>query len=181
MKLITRQWKSHGWKFILGCCFVFILVLVCVNRSVAGTFSDHVEFHGNLDTRVPEFSKSVPSGQSAGEHRCREVAERVFDKPFVSIRPDFLKNDVSGQNMELDCYNAELSLAIEYNGRQHYEYIPFFHASKDDYVKQRYRDEFKKLKCKENGVLLITIPYTVKLNNIERELKKEFRALGYFV
>ena len=29
--------------------------------------------------------------------------------------------------MELDMYNKEIGVACEYNGKQHYEYVPYFH------------------------------------------------------
>ena len=32
-------------------------------------------------------------------------------------------NSVTGKPLEFDCFNKELLIACEYNGRQHYEYI----------------------------------------------------------
>ena len=74
-------------------------------------------------------------------------------------------------------YNEELKLALEYNGAQHYKYIPYFHKSKDAFHNQKYRDEIKKYKCKENGIRLIEVPYNVK--DIEEFIERELRKLGY--
>ena len=69
---------------------------------------------------------------------------------------------MTGRNLELDAYNEELHIALEYNGRQHYEYTPRFHRSLDDFEKQVYRDELKKKLCDANNVSLLIVPYTVK-------------------
>jgi hypothetical protein len=81
----------------------------------------------------------------------------------------------------LDCYNAELNIAIEYNGQQHYNYTPHFHKSKDEFIKQQYRDEMKKMKCKEKGIILIIVPHTIKIKDIEKYIKKELTEYGYLV
>jgi len=86
----------------------------------------------------------------------------MFQRPFRKQRPTFLNNPVTGgtYNLELDCYNEELQLAVEFNGRQHYEYVPFFHKNKEAFLNQKYRDEMKRRKCYERGILLIEVPYT---------------------
>src|SRR5579884_2904756 len=70
---------------------------------------------------------------SKGEEECRIVLEKIFKGyKFGPIRPDFLKN-VTGYNLELDCYCEELKLAVEFQGKQHYEYVQFFHKNKENY------------------------------------------------
>ena len=52
---------------------------------------------------------------------------------------------------------------IEYHGRQHYEYIEFFHnGNKINFEKQQNRDSQLRNYCKDNNIILIEIPYTVK-------------------
>ena len=80
---------------------------------------------------------------------------------FYKIRPNFLKNDVTGYNLEIDLYNDEMKLAIEVQGNQHYKFTPFFHRNKDAFLNQKYRDAMKKEKCKNNGITLIEVPYSV--------------------
>ena len=117
--------------------------------------------------------------ESKGERASRAAAERIFEKPFIKVRPDFLRNVVTNHNLELDVYNEELKLAIEYSGRQHYEFVPFFHKNYEAFLNQKYRDEMKKNKCKEQGIQLIEIPYTVKLEDIESFIRIESKKLGY--
>ena len=60
----------------------------------------------------------------------------------------------------LDFYIPTISLAIEVHGQQHYEYSPFFHKNKADFLKSKTRDEDKIEWCDLNGIQLITIKYS---------------------
>lgn len=117
---------------------------------------------------------------SKGEIQCKHALENIFKKPFKKVRPNFMFNDITGSNLELDLYNPELKLCVEYSGRQHYQYVPFFHRNgKQDFYNQKYRDKIKKELCHKNGITLIVVPYTVKLHNIEKFIIKELYKHGY--
>ena len=58
---------------------------------------------------------------SKGEQKCKETLEKIYGKEFLCVRPDFLRNPETNRKLELDCYNEELKLAVEYNGIQHYK------------------------------------------------------------
>ena len=91
-----------------------------------------------------------------------------------------MRNPVTGGdfNLELDCFDPELKIAVEYNGVQHYQYIPFFHKNKEAFLNQKYRDDMKRRMCKENGVLLIEVPHTIKLEGIKGFIEKELTRNG---
>ncbi|QHR78525.1 core protein 5 [Lymphocystis disease virus 4] len=112
--------------------------------------------------KIRKSVKNVSIKISKGELICKQTVEKLTGKLFVKTRPGFLLNKVTGRNLELDCYNAELKLAVEYNGEQHYKYKPFFHKTMGDFRELRYRDLLKRIMCKEAGITLITVPYTVK-------------------
>ena len=97
---------------------------------------------------------------SKGERFCRKYLENRFGKPFVKSRPEFLRHPKSGQHLELDCFNQELRLAVEYNGRQHYEFVPFFHRTIDDFRAMQERDAAKSELCRRYGVSLVVVPYS---------------------
>jgi len=140
---------------------------------------------GGTQGDVPRgIQGDVPRGipkESKGESECRYVLEKIFRKPFKSSRPDFLRNPVTGGrfNLELDCYNPELNLALEYNGIQHYKFIPYFHRNHEHFINQKYRDDLKRRLCKDNGITLIEVPYTVKLHDIASFLQKECKLNGF--
>ena len=79
----------------------------------------------------------------------------------------------------MDCYNRDLRLAVEYNGAQHYKYIPYFHRNKEHFVNQKYRDDMKRRICRDQGINLIEVPYTVKIEDIYGFLKRELQRSGY--
>jgi len=57
--------------------------------------------------------------------------------------------------LEFDVFIPELSLAFEYNGKYHYQWIPIF----DELSSVQERDAFKRSVCQEAGITLIVIPY----------------------
>lgn len=119
--------------------------------------------------------------QLKGETRCREYLERVFQRPFPKIRPDWLKNPRTSRNLEIDCYNPQLKLGLEYDGIQHRQYHPFFHRKMSDFTEQMWRDQFKNFQCKRQGVTLIRVPDTVTYNKIEAFIEGELRKVGMLV
>lgn len=62
--------------------------------------------------------------------------------------------------------------AIEYNGRQHYEFVPRFHKNHLDLKAQLMRDAYIKDWCREKGITFIEIPYTWNSDNIVDQLKE---------
>lgn len=100
-----------------------------------------------------------------GELICKNFIEYALNAKFEKIRPDWLITDKNSR-LELDMYNDEYKIAIEYNGIQHYKYFHFFHRTKENFIKQVFYDAYKYIKCKEMNVYLITVPYLVALDNI---------------
>lgn len=112
------------------------------------------------------------------QEECCRAIEKILGKKFRrNIRPDFLKNPETGANLELDCYNPELKVAVEHNGIQHYQYPNPFHKSPEEWEKQIRRDEFKIRVCDENKIYLITIPYTVPFEKIKEEIERQLVPL----
>ena len=190
-------WRNHKFEFILGACVVFIL-LFSLFRKIAGkrgTWSK-VHYHdGTLYNNKGGFRVVTPGDaygrkitrapptESKGELECRRVLQYLFNRPFDKARPDFLRNPVTGGNfnLELDCFEALMRLAVEYNGQQHYKYLPYFHKNKEAFRNQMYRDDMKRRMCKEVGVIMIEVPYTVKIPEIKGFLEHKLRAYGFKV
>lgn len=114
---------------------------------------------------------------SAGELECKRVLEKLFNVEFVNTRPSWLRNRRCNK-LEIDCYNAKLKIGLEYQGKQHYEYVPFFHKSIKDLERQKEHDQIKRDLCRKRGVLLIEIKYTTKLKDIENKIIKKLRRGG---
>ena len=77
------------------------------------------------------------------------------------------------KGLKFDGYNSELNLAIEYNGEQHYRYVPYFHKNGTvDFKKQQDNDVLKNQLCQENNIYLITVPYWIF--NKEKYIEDEY-------
>lgn len=60
----------------------------------------------------------------------------------------------------LDFYIPQIKKAIEVHGQQHYEYNPFFHKSKADFILSKAKDEDKISWCQLNDISLIALKYS---------------------
>ena len=184
-------WEKNGFEIILGLCIAFLLIIGLYYKFTGkkGTYSNDKYFYMHRKTpfsKLQSFDQSNnkkrgPPKVSKGELQCRNTLERLFNKPFKNQRPNWLRNPVTGGNfnLELDCYNEELKLAVEYNGIQHYKFTPYFHRTQAHFMNQKYRDDMKRRMCKEHGVVLIEVPYNIKLEHISMFIKKECIKAGY--
>jgi hypothetical protein len=185
-----------NWKFWL---LILILVLFVIWLKFGGRTYEFIGLKPLYETRVPKMPSSQGSSQSAvpshsnvasisrlisdkskapvdrrspGERTCCEVMERIYGKPFKSVRPKWLRNPETGSNLELDCYNDELKIAVEYNGSQHYKYPNQYHNTESKFIGQVRRDQYKFDTCEKMGVYIIRVPYTVPHNQIEKYIRE---------
>jgi hypothetical protein len=190
-------WKRKGYEILLILSIMFLLIggIYMYIKKNKGTWDTRYDIENILintnrlklnqnrkgerrdKLQYSNYSENSNKGESKGETECKRVLEKIFNKPFNKVRPDFLRNQVTGNtnNLEIDCFNDELKIGLEYNGRQHYDFIPFFHRNKETFYNQKYRDELKRIKCRDNGILLIEVPYTIKIEDIEKYIKKDLR------
>lgn len=169
---------NNTFETLFITCIIF-LILLAIYRKIKGEKGSWSTSYYYDDNLFKKHHQKEDKGRpdSKGEVECRRVLEEIFRKPFNKARPDFLNNPVTGGNfnLELDCYNEDLGIAVEYNGVQHYTYTPFFHKNHEAFLNQKYRDDMKRRICKEYNIILIEVPHTVKIENIERFLKDQLK------
>jgi hypothetical protein len=184
-----KRWLGWFLTFdgiiLLTITLFFIYFVVRVKQSKR---YKRFKFEGvNLDQIVFKKRK-IKSTESKGEHRCRVIFERIFGRPFLKDRPDFLKNPLTGKNLELDGVNYDIKhrtgvgIAFEHDGEGHFHYNKYFHSDKNDFIYQAKKDSFKDTVCKSRGILLIRVPYYVSqdydsLNEFVVQRLKEERIL----
>ncbi len=160
--------------------FILIGIVIYIGYYSIKNWGRKYKFVG-LDERRKILYKSVPK-----EEKCRVVFEKIFNSSFKKCRPDFLKNPCTGRNLELDGFNKSIispigrGLAFEFNGSQHYFYQPRYHKDFNDYEYQLKKDEIKKGLCKKNGIVLITIPWDIKEENLESFIIKKLYENGLY-
>lgn len=168
--------SGHGWEILLIITVIGIIA-VGIYRNFTGkqgTWTENLSVKQLRELVPGENNKATTpvSTESKGEQECRRVLQMLYRRPFTKQRPKWLNNSVTNNNLELDCFNDELKLAVEYQGRQHYEFIPFFHKTKEHFRNGQYRDDMKRRLCRDNGVRLVEVPYTVKTEHIEEYLRR---------
>lgn len=114
----------------------------------------HCEWKACFD-HIRHCNSGCPNCASyKSERLCRQYFQEFMGVPFPTKRPKFLNG------LEYDGYNKDLKLAFEYQGKQHYEHVQFFHKTEENFVKLQQSDKIKKKISKDHGICLIEIPYT---------------------
>jgi very-short-patch-repair endonuclease len=158
---------NYRWWISITVIIVVIVILIVLVSGLS------MEVRRLRSKMVKEEAKAGKFC-SKGETECRRVLEKYYGVPFPNQRPSWLKNPKTNRSLELDCYNADLDvgkgwrLAVEYDGEQHFKKTSM---GDDKKVKElQARDKLKDKLCKENKVILIRVPYTVKNEDIEAYL-----------
>jgi hypothetical protein len=161
--------------FYISLAIIVIFSILSLFFNKSGSWTDLS--HDNDDRKIVAADNGRKF-ESKGEAAARACLEQIFGAKFPNVRLDELKNPVSGKPLELDCYNKDLKIAVEYNGASHYKFNTFFHRSMEDFTKAQDRDVYKAKTCKELGILLITVPYNITLENICGFIRRELTNNG---
>ena len=118
----------------------------------------------------------------ASRSRGRGCPICLSSKGEDKIREFFLDNNIQFEEqvgfdklrnknpLKFDFYLLDYSMAVEYNGKQHYEPIEYF-GGEEVFQKQQIKDQIKRNFCKTYKIKLLEIPYT-EFNSIEAILKE---------
>ena len=128
-----------------------------------------------LDGR--EYSWSPARKQSKGQNKsslhekARKVLNEVFpfDRVLEEISLPGTKSNKRNSTLYADFYIPNRSLVVEVHGRQHFEYVSFFHQDRLTFHKARARDRDKKAWCEINQIELIEFLF----NESEKEWKEK--------
>ena len=136
---------------------------------------NNIEVTDSNNNNIEEASNSKK--MSSLEKMTLEILIKLFPNYIFdrNIRPNFMKNDLTGRNLELDFYSEKLELAIECQGKQHVEGIPFFHGKGEtgdkNFAGQVQRDEDKIKLCAKKGINLVLVYYNESYEEIHNKIK----------
>lgn len=182
-----------SWFGLINMDTIFIFIVICVFvYFLYTTKKKRYPFFGQKYGLAPSKKYKTPKilrrkhkkeknkRINKHEERCRSIFQSLFNSKFKSVRPAWLKNPVTGRNLELDGYCPEiqtplgLGLAFEYDGAQHSKFTKHFHKNGvNEFAYQIKKDNFKDLKCKEKGILLIRIPHYIAYPDLDRYIKSQ--------
>lgn len=86
-------------------------------------------------------------------------------------RPVWMTNEDTGIPLEIDIYLPDFKIGIEVQGRQHIEYVPYFHKTFADFEYQQKRDLIKKELCVKNNIHLYEIFSESDIDNFIYDLR----------
>jgi hypothetical protein len=176
-------WNENGleWLAIISVGIILILFIYNLFTRKRGTFSQYKGvdvFNFGTMPKDPFLNyRQHTHRDSKLELLTKYHLESIFNLPFYKIRPNFLRNEMTGRNLEIDLFNKDLGLAVEIQGIQHYKFNQRFHLSEAQFFEQQKRDEMKALKCRNYGIKLIEIPYYVKEHELKSFLIKKLKEV----
>lgn len=100
-----------------------------------------------------------PAIKSSGEAAVEAYLKQV-SIPFWTQRQTLpCVNPRTRSVMPYDIEIRHERILIEIQGNQHYEYVPYFHGSEENFAYQQWKDRYKKKVAEQNGYQMIYIDY----------------------
>ncbi len=118
---------------------------------------------------VDRYEYIIPGNRWKSEQLVYELIKQIYPKCsiYYQYRPEYLKTENS--QLSYDVFIAKKRVAIEYQGKQHFEPVEIF-GGIEAFEKQKKRDELKKELSMQNDVKLVYVNYW---EDITSELLKE--------
>jgi len=108
-------------------------------------------------------SHSLPTPEKIASlsKQHREVYEAITELlPYLQVYVDYYV----GNGLYLDIFIPRINVALEINGKQHYEFNPLFHKDILAFEEGKMRDIKKLIYCKENNIALYVVKYDEKFD-----------------
>jgi len=182
-----QLWNEYGFEGLAIAAAVMIIVLFLYNwfTNQQGTYTQK-QFFGNFQKKR-DFDFGDPPKDPYFNYRQHTVRdsklellvkyhlEDIYQQPFWKVRPNFLKNPLTGHNLEIDLFNKNLGFGVEVQGIQHYKFTPKYHLTEKHFTDQKQRDRMKAHKCQQIGIKIIEVPYHIKERDVKNFLMKRLR------
>lgn len=113
----------------------------------------------NKIQNIEKYTYLRPENRWITEELVYKLCKKIYKghKVIYQHRPFFLHTAKGGQ-MSYDIFITGLNIAIEYQGKQHFEPVDFF-GGEEGYKKTVERDKLKRKLSEENGIKLVYINY----------------------
>lgn len=156
------------------------------NGNVTENVQDRLAAVNISEKLIREYYKKLKKNLRSIENKIRiskgyNIVGSLYNESllFKLIQDAFPDYEIISQycpawlgRQRIDIFIKELNIAIEYNGKQHYEPVMYF-GGKEGFLKTIQRDKIKKNKCIRNGCKLIEVKYDEDLQKTVDTLKNE--------
>jgi very-short-patch-repair endonuclease len=157
-------------------------------RKIHGDMYDYsmmnyIGMHIEITIICPDHGpfSQTPHHHIYSENKCSFCSNKVSkgEQKIITILDEFNVSYIHQKKFEdcknifclsFDFYIEEYNLIIEFDGKQHFEPVPYF-GGEETFEKQKQRDEIKNNYCKEKNINLLRIRYD---ENIRDKLKLYF-------
>ncbi len=104
-------------------------------------------------------SYKIPVNRWVSEEQVYNIVKKLFKEynVYYQYRPFYLISSIGGQ-MSYDIFISKLNIAIEYQGKQHFEPIEYF-GGEEAYKRTVKRDKEKLELSKKNDITLVYVNY----------------------
>lgn len=124
-----------------------------------------VDFKGNKYT-WPPTGHIVDNDETRPRSELHKTVRDLL-KDRYPLDPILEEVPMPGTRMFLDFYLPRRCLAIECQGRQHFEQINHFHKDQLGFIKSQVRDKTKEEWCELNNIALVVINYNDHIEEIK--------------
>lgn len=129
-------------------------------------------------TNIKAHVGGSEKGHKTENYILRALHSHGYGGFRLNTHPEWLviNDEVSGKEiqLELDLWDPENNVAIEYNGPQHYHFTEEHWTDFYDYAKYVKNSIAKEEICQRNGIELIVVPYCVPLEQLYDYIKSRF-------
>lgn len=155
-----------------------------LNNRIVANLMDNLCYQGIIkkwkDQRHTKFkvisNKQYELLPFVNNEKAKSKGEALAAEFFTIYKINFVQQKTfkgckHKRYLPFDFYLEKYNLLIEIQGLQHFEFIPFFHETIENFKLQRKRDKIKRIFAEENEIELLTIRYDEDIFNA---LKKYF-------
>lgn len=104
------------------------------------------------------IAKGRAGNKSSLHLQARQLISNMF--PTLQVLEEVPITIRKSETLYLDFYLPLKKLCIETHGEQHYNFVPFYHSNKFNFLKAQKRDREKQEWCEINGIKYIALPYS---------------------
>lgn len=150
-------------------------VYLCCEKH--GEYKQHLGYAVKAGFACPQCSKEREESylQEKVRSYLSELGYTLKHEYKCTLKPINPKTD---RVLLYDNEVAELKLIIEVDGRQHYEYVEYFHKTRREFRYLRWKDNYKKEYALKNKYFYLEVPYwSIKEDEYKNLISKKIQEI----